>query len=266
MANIYYDPINGGADIQIYKDPQVISRVDLEAQRDALLNVQGLSDELRGFIASSGLSALSIPSFVGQPDPLDAFDSYIDDELTRLKDTIDYFDYESGTANLNVRTADWFLPVAVEDFTDETVGGEAVNAIEAENGGDPDPNDPVLTTWWQSESSGLRVITFHLRDYSKKLEGIRLRAGSAGDGRAQLQGVTIKAANALAMIDDPSNVQAEDVDFTHAGDNWMEHTFASPKARARYIRLECSESLHSNTDHLRIRAMQARVGIFNYDN
>ncbi len=262
MANRYYDPINGGVDLQIWKDPQVLSRADLEAERDTLLSVQGLSDALRTTIAQSGLSAIGLPSFAGSETTLADFDSYIDDELDRLRDTLDVFDYESGSASISIRTGDWFLPEAVEDVSAEESGNEAGFAIDAVGGGDPDPNDPLSSTFWQSNAAGLRVITFRLRSYTKRVEGIRLRT-NAGDARSQLQGLTVKASNSLNLIDDPSNTQVTGVNVDDLTAPWYQIDFV--KARCRYIRLECSTSAHTNPDHVRIRTIQARVGIINHD-
>lgn len=268
MANLFYDPINAGADMQLYKDPQVLIRSDMEQARDAILDIQGLPTALRTEIAVNGLlsignGAASIPSFNSAADPLTSLDAHIATELDRLHDILDYFDYDSGSAGLTVRTIDHFLPEALESVSHEEVGFEGVNAIDAVGGGDPDPNDPRHSTYWQSEAAGLRTIVFRLRGYKKKLEGIRLRATSGGDGRSQLQGVTIKASARLASIDDPGNVMSTGVNFTFAT-NWMEHLFAAAKFNARYIKLEVSSSLHSNTDHVRIRSIQGIVGILSH--
>lgn len=261
MANQFYDPINGGVDLQVYKDPQVITRQSLEDERDALLEIQGLDDALRTIIASSGLGSIGLPSFVGTANPLADFDQYIEDELDRLRDVIDYFDYETGQARINVVTGDWFLPEAIESFTDDNGVDVVANAIDAVDGGVPDPNDPLNSTYWQSEVSGPRQITFRLRSYTKKCEGIRLRTNN-GDERSQLQDVTVKASNVLGMIDAPSNVMVTGVDVDDAN-GWFEILFT--KIKCRYIKIEASTSNFSTPDVLRIRSLQARVGITNHD-
>lgn len=261
MANLYYDPINGGVDLQVWKDPQVVTRESLEDERDALLNIQGLSDELREIIAANGLSSIGLPSFIGVPEPLTSFDQYIEDELDRLRDVLDYFEYESGQADFSIRTGDWFLPEAVESFTDDNGSDVVTNAIDAANGGDPDPNDPENSTFWQSEISGTRQITFRLRDYSKRVEGIRLRTNN-GDTRSQLQDLTVRASNALGMIDDPGNIMVSGVNVNDAR-GWFEINFT--KHKCRYIKIEAATSNFGTPDVLRIRSMQVRVGITNHD-
>lgn len=260
MAKLFYQ-LGGAGVLNVYDDPQVLQQTDLEDQRDALVEIQGLSDELRGFLAQGGIPGLGIPG--GFPD-LATFDAAVDDDVDRLKDILEYFNYESGSANLTVRTGDWFTPEAVEvplpDFTG--VGFEPDKAIDVIGG---DPDDPDHSTWWQSEINGTREIIFRIRDFPKKIEGIRLRVSNSGEGRSQLQNVTIKAAGSIANLDNVGNTFATDVDFTWAGSNWIEHTFASAAFSKRYIKLEVATSLHSNTDHVRIRSIQARVGITNHD-
>lgn len=273
MAKIFYDIINGGLTLAQYCDAQQVQRADLETERDQLLEVASWSDTTRTLIAQNGLPSIGLPNFVGQPDPLAAFDTYIDAELDRIRDILDYFDYEKDAPPIgNVVSGDWFLPEAVESFTDETVGGEAANAIDAVNGGDPDPNDPESRTYWQSESSGTRQITVRLRSYTKRVEGIRLRTNN-GDLRAALQGLTVRASNALAMIDDPDNIQRSGINIdglpaSRAGtpktNPWTEINFV--KAKCRYIKLEMTGGLRvASLDTVRIRSLQVRVGVTNHD-
>lgn len=262
MAKLFYDTQDGGLTLVAYDDGQRLPREDLELQRDALLDVANLTDELRTLIAANGLPSIGLPSFAGQADPLVAFDAYVDDELDRLFDILDYFDYEKDAPPIgNVVSADWFLPEAVEDFTDDNGVDVIGNAIDAVNGGDPDPNDPLNQTYWQSESSGLRVVTFRIRSYSKRIEGIRLRTNS-GDARSQLQGLTVKCANVLGQLDDPENEMATGINLDDAA-GWFEINFVKPKGR--YVRLEASTSAHTSPDVLRIRSLQVRVGVTNHD-
>lgn len=254
MARLYYHPINGGDDIEVYDDPQILNKADLELQRDALLDVQGLTDELRTLIASNGLASIGLPSFAGQADPLSMFDDYVQDELDRLLDVLDYFDYTTSSARISIAEHQWITPIAIESVSDENVGEEATLAIDEDFG-----------TWWQSDAVGTREIVFELRGYPKKIEQVRLRA-PVSDLRAQLQGVTIKAAKALAMIDAPGNVLDTDVDFTYVDNIWLEHVLTTPKFNARYIKLEVATSLHvANPEQVRIREIEVRVGTRNHE-
>lgn len=249
MANLYYDPINGGLDMRVFKDPQIVSREDIEQQIAGFLVFRTLSDDARTLLASGGIPGAGIQG--GWPD-LASFDSYMDDELDRLRDILDYFDYEAGDAGLVVRTADWFTPIAVESVSDENVGEEGVLTIDEDN-----------TTWWGSDLAGTRSIVWEVRGYKKKLLGLRLRTTS-GDDRTRLQGVTIRGSQAIGMIDEPQNEIATGVDFAYDGNVWMEYTFPSPKL-ARYLKLEFDTSAHSSPDEIRIREIEVRVGIINHE-
>ena len=259
MANLYYDPIESKTKLQVYKDPQIKTKTDMEDDRDTLQSIQGLSDAFRGDIAQSGLASLGIPGGFGS---LQDFDDFVEAELDRILDELDYFDYEVNTANLNIVDFDWFLPEALETPLPADNGTDVVaNCIDAQGGGSPDPNDPLNTTYWQLEVAGARALIVRLRGYTKRCEGIRLRT-NAGDTRAQLQGLTVKAANSLANIDDVANTVATGVnlDDTNA---WYEVSFVKPKCR--YLKLEFSTSAHTNPDITRIRSLQVKVGITNHD-
>lgn len=250
MANIFYDPINGGADLQVYKSPQVISKTDLEAERDALLEVQGLNDSLRTLVAANGLASIGLPSFIGQADALAAFDSYVDGELNRIRDVLDYFDYEAGDARLVVRTEAWQTPIAVQSVSDENVGEEGVLTIDGE-----------FTSWWQSDTPGERKIIWDLRGYPKRQVGLRLRT-TAGDSRTWLRGAKFSVATGLAALDDADRIASDDVDLDYDGDAWMELTFDTPLT-GRYLQLAVSTSDFG--DQIRVREIECRVGIINHD-
>ncbi len=266
MAKLMYNPINGGTAIEKYDDPTVDQKVDLEATRNDLMTLAGLADEIREDIARSGitlnLSGSSFPPFPGSVDEtaLEQFDAALASEYDRVRDVLDAFDYDKGPAPIgNVALNDLFLPIAVEDVSDEAVGNEAVFAIDAVGGGSPDPNDPLNTTYWLSSTPGLRIITFQIRDYPKKLEGIRLKTNSTDD-RALLQDLTVKAAKVVGQLD--ANIVASGVNLDDSA-GWFDIAFT--KQNARFVRLECSESLFSTPDVLRIRSIQALVGITNHD-
>ena len=115
-------------------------------------------------------------------------------------------------------------------------------------------------TYWQSPTSGVRSIIFQVRDYPKRLEGIRLRTPQADD-RSQIQDVTIKAARNLATIDEAGNIVASGVDFTYVDSAWSEYAFVAN--RKRYLKLEFATSIAGN--NVRIRSLEVRVGVTTYD-
>lgn len=249
MAKLWYQ-LGGPGQINVYSDPQVLNQANLQTELATFQAIQGLDDQFRTWIASSGLAAAGIPG--GFPD-LQSFDDFLDDEVDRLADVLDYFDYEARQESITVRDGDWFVPEAVESVSDEFNENVAARSIDGDN-----------ATWWQSNATGERSIVYRVRSYRKRMSEIRLRISGAGEGRTQLQGLTVRASAALGQIDAPGNVMASGVDLSHDGDAWLEVAFASPK-RARFIKLETSGSLHSNPDQVRIREIQVRVGVTNHD-
>lgn len=262
MANLFYDPINGGVDLQVYKDPQVLPRADLESERDTLNAILGLDDALRTTIASNGLASIGLPSFVGQPDPLASFDAWVDDRLNVVLDVLDYFDYDSGDAGLVVRQPTWFTPIAVADPQPDDNGVDvAANMIDKTGPGEDDLDHG---TWWQSETPGTREVILEVRAHRKKFDGIRVRVPNT-DQRAQLQNVTIKAAAVTATLDNPSNEVASGVNFTYVDNIWVEYMFPRSVFGRRYVKLEIPESRHSTPAEVRIRSVQVLAGIWNHD-
>lgn len=246
MAKLWYEPKVGGTELHTWNDPQVLVQADIVDQQAAFAEVRTLGPELRTALANSGIPGLGVSG--GWPD-LESFDAYLEDEDDRLNDLLDYFAYDSRVENLTVRDGDWFVPQAIEAFSAENVGEEAVLSVDGNNG-----------TWWQTNGAG--DITFLVRDYRKMLTGLRLRTTS-GDLRAQIQGVDISASPGPNGVDDPTNLLDSGINFTYGGNAWMEHTFSSKK-RARYLKLVIPGSLNG-AGHVRIREINIRVGITNHD-
>lgn len=241
MPKIFYQ--QDGVDptqIFVWADPATEDTDELGNDTlTALQQLQTLGDESLALLAGGGIPGLVPP----QPD-LQTLKDFIDKEVNRRRDILDYPSYDLKTEQiLNVFDGMWMLPEAVESVSHENVGEEGPLSI-----------DGLNTTWWQSDQAGLRVATYRLRTYTKRLERIRLRS-PVGDLRAQLQNVTIKVANTIANLD--SNVVDSGVNFTHAGNDWIEHPFPSPH-NGLYIRIETDDSLHAS-DHIRIREVQSRV-------
>ena len=90
---------------------------------------------------------------------------------------------------------------------------------------------------------------------------MRFRTNS-GDTRAQLQGVTIRAANVRSKLGDAENVVASGVNLDDQN-AWYQVDFA--KSKCRFIRLEFSQSAHTDPNITRIRSIQVRVGVTNHD-
>lgn len=248
MPKKFYQKSNG--DLAVWTDPQIVSQSELQTNLPVFQELRALSDEARTQLAISGMTSIGVPSF----GSLQELDDWLDDEIDRILDVLDYFDYTTSPETISaVFQGAWFTPEFVESASHEEVGNPKENAIDGDFG-----------NWWQSDQSGTRSIVFRLRSYSKKLEKIRLRS-PVTDLRTQLQGVTIKASKALGMIDDPGNVLETDVDFTYIDNVWLEHTLATIKSNARYIKLEVASSLFvASPEQVRIRGIEAWVGIINH--
>lgn len=239
MAKLYYQPIQANTKLHVYEDPQELVYTELQAERNALLEVQGDSDALRTEMALGGLPGLGIP----RAENLQEFDDAVQEELDRVLDILDYENYGVRVENLTVKDGAWFLPEALEDFSSENVGEEAVRAIDGTN-----------NTWWETVDT-TPFITVRVRSYKKSFNRIRLRSTS-GDLRAQLQNVDVRIANSLGLIDDPGNLVGT-FSFTYAGNAWIEVAFPSKKG-GRYLKLDGFTSLHADPSQIRVR----EVGLF----
>lgn len=248
MAKQFYQLI-GGTNIVVWDDPQdLTTQAELQAQVDALLPFQGLSDGARTLLAQGGVPGAGIPG--GFPD-LASFDTFLTDEIERLQDIVDYYDYDSKQETISsVRDGAWYVPEAIEAFSDETVGNEASLSIDGNN-----------ATGWQPATEPAS-ITYRVRTHRKNFEGIRLWIPN-NTLKTELQGLTIRASQALGMIDDPANVMATGLDLSYSGTAMQEILFGSKK-RARYLKLDIDGSNHAQNQIL-VRTIEVRVGVFNHD-
>lgn len=252
MAKLLYQLGGGsGSLLNVYDDPQVLVKEDIQNSITASQEIRDLSDETKTLLAQGGVPGLGIPSFGGSGLGLDSFNDYIDEDLERLKDTLDYYDYDTRQESLTVRSGSWVVPISA-------------SASHTENGSDISSSyDQDYGSWWESDITGSREVIFQVRDYKKKMFGIRMRIPNT-DERAQLQNVTIRGSNNINMIDDPDNIIDTGVNFTYVGNIWVEHYFSSTKS-GKYLKLEFSGSLHSNPEQVRIRDIEIRVGIINHN-
>lgn len=248
MAKIYWQLAGGGTLLRVYQDPEEAEQADVSGRLLIMQEIRGLSDGTRTLWAQVGVPQIGIGVFPSLQD----FDDLLDTEIDRLSDILDYYDYDARDETLVVRDGAWFTPVAVESVTDENSGEEAVKAIDGD-----------FTQWWQSDAAGERKIVFRIRDYNKRLTGLRLRT-TAGDERTWLRAATISVSGAIGAIDDPDRIASSNVDFDYDGDAWMEHTLASPMT-GKYLQIAVSTSAFSNSDQVRIREIEVRVGTLGHD-
>lgn len=249
MAKQFYQLV-GGTELVSWDDPANLSdEASVQSLIDGLKPFQDLPDASRALLAYTGLPQLGIAG--GWPD-LASFDDVLDDEVDRLEDLRDYFSYDSKQETIgNVRDGAWFEPEAVEAFSAEQVGNEAALAIDGDN-----------STGWIG-GAGAQSITFRLRSYRKNVESVRLWIPN-NTLKAELQGLTIRAAEALSQIDNPSNVMnATPFDLTFSGSAWQTVPF-DRKKRCRYIKLDIAGSTHASNESM-VRAIEARVVTFNHE-
>lgn len=247
MAKQFYQKSNG--DLVVWGDPQNLSeQAVLQERIDALTPFQALPDEARTLLAQGGVPGAGIP---GGFSDLASFDTWLNDELERLQDVVDYYGYQVKQETLgNVCDGDWFAFEAVEAFSNETPLFEAGRAIDGEN-----------STDWRPLTAPAS-ITLRLRAYRKNVESIRLWIPN-NTLMTELQGLTIRAAQNLGQIDEPRNVVASDLNLSYDGAAWQTVPFDFKK-RCRYIKLDITGSNHV-ANAIAIRNIKARVVTFNHD-
>lgn len=247
MAKQFYQLV--GEDLVVWDDPQnLTTQADIDARVASLTPFRDLPDDARTLLAQGGVPGAGIPG--GFPS-LSDFDNFLTDEIERLQDISDYYDYSAKQETIgNVRGGSWFVPEAVEAFSSEQVGGEAALAIDGEN-----------STGWTADA-GAGSITFRLREYRKNVEKLRLWIPN-NTLKTELQGLTIRAAQALSQIDESGNVMLSDLDLEHDGTAWQDIVFPAKK-RCRYIKLDMDGSNHGSNEPM-IRSIEAWVTTFRHD-
>ena len=252
MAKQFYQL--SGSDLLVWDDPQNLStQAEIQSRIDALTPFQQLADGSRELLAQGGVPGAGIP---GGFSDLASFDTWLTDEIERLQDIRDYYDYSTKQETIgNVRDGAWWTPEAVESVSDEGVS-PAVNAL-----------DGVGSTFWETDQAPASII-FRLRSYRKNVESIRLWTPN-NMLKTFLNGITVRASQGLGMIDDASNVMASNISIQNDGDAWSDIVFANPnnptgRKRCRYIKLDIPGSQHAQ-DVIQIRRIEARVVIFNHE-
>lgn len=236
------DPTN----IIVWSDPSNEDTDELGGDSlTALQQLQTLGDESLVLIASGG-----IPGLVPAQGSLDALKDWLDDEIDRRLDVLDYPTYGVKQETIgNVFDGAWWAPEAVEAFSSETPTFEAALAI-----------DGVNSTGWRPLTAPAS-ITFRLRTYRKNVESIRLWIPN-NTLVTELQGLTIRAAQSLSQIDAPGNVVASDLDLSHDGSAWQTIPWDFKK-RCRYIKLDIDGS-NNIANTIAVRSIEARVITFQH--
>ena len=169
---------------------------------------------------------------------LASYDDYIQDQIDEIKDRVDYYDYDTKVTNITNHTGSWFSPIAIESVLSEDVGNEAVNAIDGNN-----------ATFFRDSINQQHIIIFELRDYAKKISKIRFRYGAGESARERLNNMDVHASKAVVNIDDANNILETGINITWpvaAGEVWVEHTLASKKNKAKFIKLVIDDTDNGN--------------------
>ncbi len=238
MVQRYYERKDGQIPpkMKLWADPAEYVEADLQAIIDAREPLLALDDASLALVA---------PIQGGTVDDLRAA---WQQDVDTAHDILDFFDYEKTTINLSVADGAWFTPEAVEMVCGEEVGNEAALMIDGNN-----------TTYWQHDADEAHQVDLRLRNYSKKMTGLRIRRQT--NERSALNNLDIYVASSLGGLDNPEQLAISGVTLSVDND-WNEIVFPSP-ARGKYIRLSGFGSAHAGNE-VRIREIEARVIVHEY--
>lgn len=235
----WYEPKEASTKLTVIRDRFQFVKADDEARLAVIVDLQGLTDETRTVLANDeGLS-------------LAEYDGELEEEEYNIRDRLDYYTYPTRVENLTVADGEWFTPDSVNSFCGETAPNVATRCIDGDD-----------NTFWRHATDETHILTFQLRDYPKKIERIRFRYGAGESARERLNDITVKAAKGLANLDNPENTLETGINIvwpTGAGLTWVEHTLASKKIKARYIRIEIGNTDNAQ-NQAQIREFQVWVG------
>lgn len=213
-----YEPKAASTELAVIRDKATFVKADDQADLDIITEKQGLSDATRATL-TGGLS-------------LADYDDLLEEQSDILRDRLDYYDYDTIVKNRTIADGAWFSPIEVSAgvLCGEDVGNEASKAIDGNS-----------VTFWRHSTNEQHVIVFKLRDYPKKIEKIRFLYGANESARERLNNMDVHAAKGLANLDNAENILETGINIAWptpiAVDTWVEHTLASKKLKARYIKL-----------------------------
>lgn len=239
MAKHFYENIAGGEDLKLIADPAAFN-VNLDTTRlDVISQFQALDAEAREVAASCKTMTLV------------EYDDALEQEEWTIRDRLDYYTlYVNRTQELTVRDGAWFSPVTVDSFCGEEVGQEASKSVDGNN-----------ATFWRHSSNEQHIIIFQLRNYPKKISKIRFRYGAGESARERLNNMDVHAAKATNNLDNPENILETGINISWpvaAGEVWVEHTLASKKNKARYVKLVIDDTDNAG-NQIQIREFEVWV-------
>jgi len=143
---------------------------------------------------------------------------------------------------LNVVEGDWLSPGSVQSFCGETSTNVATNSIDGDTG-----------THWRHVANERHSIVYKLRDFPLRVEKIRFFYNASLPVNEQLTNLDVHMAKALVNIDDAGNILESGLNLTWPGTGgvFVDHTLATPKASAVYIKLVFDTASAVNTGQIR---------------
>lgn len=232
-----YEPKAASTELAVVRDKARFVKASDQADLDIITEKQGLSDATRATL-TGGLS-------------LAEYDDLLEEQSDILLDRLDYYTYDTIVKSRTVADGKWFSPDSVNSFCGETAPNVATRCIDGDD-----------NTFWRHATDETHILTFKLRDYPKKIERIRFRYGAGESARERLNDITVKAAKGLANLDNVENTLETGINITWptgAGLTWVEHTLASKKLKARYVKLEIGNT-DNGSNQAQIREFQVWVG------
>lgn len=217
MAKRFYSEVTAGSDLGVFDDPGIYNKTQDIADLAIVTEQQALANSIRTLLAVCNLQTLA------------EYDEMLSDLFDELSERIDYYDYNTTVKNTTVMTGAWFSPTEIQSVLGEDLGNEATKSIDGNN-----------TTFWRDSTNHQHVIIFKLRDYPKKISKIRFRYGAGESARERLNNMDVHASKGIANIDNAENILETGINISWpvaAGEVWVEHTLATKKNRARFVKL-----------------------------
>lgn len=249
MARDIYQSKQTGAAAQVWSDLEgdQLVRTEIEAEIIRLRELLDLSET-----AKDAIRTVVPQQYDNVGNPIDYFDDYLQGLWERQSDLNEYFDYTKGPVEIgNTFQDDWFTPETVETFPGEDVLDSNLLMI-----------DGINNNWWQwSSGSPPYVVEFRLREWHKRIMGVRLR-NTTGDALASLLNVQVHTSGTLPGLDNSPDRFTVPFSMSLGVGGWQEFNFDQIAAQARYCRLTIGGTDNVN-DEIRIREIAFLVGVRN---
>lgn len=231
----------GTTDTKLWKDPTIYTKADIPGDITTLEAILALSDDAKTWIISQSRTLYQ---------SISDFNDAVQDEVDKLKDILDYFDYVTKNTTITNYDGMWMTPEAVESVCGEDTGQEATLSIDGTN-----------STYWEHDVNEAHEIVYRIRPYLKKCSKIRLRLPTAV--KAKLHNLTVHAAQSISGLSNNDNKVIDDISPVWIEQSWNEFVFDF-KRRAKYLKLSGFGSENAN-DYIRIYEIDVWVETHEYD-